>query len=151
MAIKTPLFIIRFYHTTSHYLCHQLCYHVSLVEIIKNFSRNLKISSFLRLEEILFFLFLDQDLSYSCVVALIHNEFETSCSTRLQIKVLLFAFIFRKNWPSKYKHPSLISHLFKGWNLKKWNTFCSYFWLRWTLNIFTYENCSYPLWFHEFD
>jgi hypothetical protein len=34
-----------FYHTTSHYLCHKLCYHVCLVKIALGCSRNLKVYS----------------------------------------------------------------------------------------------------------
>jgi hypothetical protein len=29
----------RFYHTTSHYLCHKMCYHSCLVEISLGLSR----------------------------------------------------------------------------------------------------------------
>ena len=35
----------RFYRTTSHYLCHGMCYHSRLVEIALGFSRNLMIYS----------------------------------------------------------------------------------------------------------
>ena len=35
----------RFYHTTSHYLCHQLCYHADLVERTLGCSRNLMVYS----------------------------------------------------------------------------------------------------------
>ena len=41
----TNVYRFRFYHTTSHYLCHRLCYHVCLVEIPLGFSRNLKVFS----------------------------------------------------------------------------------------------------------
>ena len=35
----------RFYHTTSHYLCHEICYHFRLVEIALRLSRNLMVYS----------------------------------------------------------------------------------------------------------
>jgi hypothetical protein len=35
----------RFYHTTSHYLCHEWCYHIRLVKIALGCSRNLMIYS----------------------------------------------------------------------------------------------------------
>ena len=34
-----------FYHTTSHYLCHKLCYHTYLVEISLGLPRNLRVYS----------------------------------------------------------------------------------------------------------
>jgi hypothetical protein len=43
-----PIFFrhqFRFYHTTSHYLCHEMCYHSRLVEIALGCLRNLMILS----------------------------------------------------------------------------------------------------------
>ena len=48
LAADYPLIYMyqsRFYHTTSHYLCHKICYHFRLVEIALGYSRNLMIYS----------------------------------------------------------------------------------------------------------
>ena len=37
--------LFRFYHTTSHYLCHKMCYHSCLVEISLGLPRNLRVYS----------------------------------------------------------------------------------------------------------
>jgi len=45
IAHSTYVDQFRFYHTASHYLRHELCYHIRLVEIALGRPRNLKIYS----------------------------------------------------------------------------------------------------------